>query len=127
MANYAKQVPVDKMNQSVPGAPPAFPSLQSQMGQPIASSVITLNANTTMVGLSAIGGTVIGKWGASSVTSSNFDIVVSPNTGTQLFVVPQSVAGISSIAGANVSNGLYPALSVKDATTQVASILSVEF
>lgn len=127
MADYAKQFPKDRTNQLVVGAPPAFITLQSQIGNPVASSVITLSSMTTVVGMSAIGGTIIGKWGVASVTSNNFDVMVSPNTGTQMFVVPVSVMGTGSIVGANVQNGLYPAISVKQATSSIATVLTIEY
>ena len=138
--NYAKQLPLDKNNYPYP-APPAFVSNQSQAGNPIASSVITLSANTTVISLMAIGGNagnagLLGKWvtaaqitsGASSVTSTNFDIMV--NSGQTLsFVVPISTngTGTQSVQGINPTLGLYPALSVKAATAQACSVFSAEY
>lgn len=130
--NYARNLPLDKNNMPYP-APPAFTSSQSQAGNPVASSVITLSANTTTIGIMALGGqagnaAIIGKWGASSVTSTNFDIMV--NSGQTLpFVVPVSVFGaqLASVAGANAQNGLYTSLSVKAATAQACSIFTAEY
>ena len=64
--DYAKELPLDKNHYPYP-APPAKTSNQSQSGNPVASSVITLSPNTTVVNLMAIGGGagnagIIGKW-----------------------------------------------------------------
>lgn len=132
MSNYAKQLPKSQNEMQYDAAPPAFVSNQSQNGVPIASSVVSLNDKTTVIELMVIGGQggnagIIGKWGTGSVTGTSFDIQV--NSGqTRQFVVPQSVFGnISSIAGANVANGLYNSLSLKTATAQSASVFSIEY
>lgn len=129
---YGRELPKSKNEQLYDMAPPAFTTYQSQSGNPTVSSVITLNDRTTVIELMAIGGNngnagIIGKWGVGSVTGTNFDIQV--NSGqTRQFVVPQSVFGnISSVAGANVANGLYNSLSVKQATPQPCSVLSIEY
>lgn len=104
---------------------------KSQAGVPIASSVITLDDKTTVIEMTVIGGqsansAVIGKWGTASVTSTNFDFIVQSGT-TRPLVVPVSVFGTSSVAGANVANGLYNAVAVKTATNVSASVFSVEY
>lgn len=131
MSFYGKQLPKSQNEMQYDAAPPAFVSNQSQSGNPAVSSVITLSDKTTVIELMAIGGNngnagIIGKWGVGSVSGTSFDIQV--NSGqTRMFVVPQSVFGNASIAGANVANGLYPALSVKYATPQACSVLSIEY
>lgn len=129
--NYAKQLPLDKTATPYP-APPNFPSTQAQAGVPIASSVITLSPNTTVIEMTVLGGqsgnsAIIGKWGTASVTTSNYDFIVGSGN-TRVFVVPVSVAaGITSVQGANPANGLYPAVAVKTATAVSASVFSVEY
>lgn len=130
MALYAKELPQDK-NRNVYPAPPAYTSNQAVIGVPIASSVITLSDKTTVIEFTVLGGqsgnaAIIGKWGVASVTSSNFDFVIASGQ-TRQMVVPVSVFAQASIAGANVANGLYPAVAIKTATTVSASVLSVEY
>jgi len=126
-----RELPISKNERQYDGAPPAFISNQSQSGNPAVSSVISLNDKTTVIELMAIGGNngnagIIGKWGVGSVTGTNFDIQI--NSGqTRQFAVPTSIFGVQSVAGANVSNGLYNALSVKYATPQACSVLSIEY
>jgi len=129
--NYGRELPQDRKDQRFDGAPPAFPSLQSQMGVPTASSVVSLTDKTTVVEISAVSGQagsggIIGKWGSASVTSSNFDFFVNAGV-TRDFVVPVSVAGINSVAGANVANGLYNAVALKVATATSTSVLTTEW
>lgn len=131
MAKYPKELPTDKNNNVYP-APPAFKSNQSQNGVPIASSVLTLNANTTVLQVMVVGGTVgnsavLGKWGSASVTGTNYDFMV-PSGFTMPFVVPVSIMGTSSsIQGANPQNGLYPTVAFIAATAQSSSVFTAEY
>lgn len=98
------------------------------------SSVITLNDNTTSIEIAAIGAAAAIKWIATSDTAasvisaagatSNYDHVIASNT-VRRFAVPQETRAITSIAGANVMNGLYQRVAWK--TTGVGSIMSAEF
>lgn len=132
MANYARELPLDKNNIPYP-APPAKTSYQSQGGNPVASSVLTLSANTTVLSLMALGGQsgnagIIGKWGTASVTATNFDIQV--NSGQTLtFVVPVSTTGTGtqSVQGINPQLGLFPAIALKAVTAQACSVFSAEY
>lgn len=125
---YAKQLPRDKDFQTFQGVVPAFPSLQSQSGVPLTSSVISLSDNTTVVNITTVGGAIIGKWGTGSVTGTNFDISIEAD-GNNSFVVPVSVFGKGmpngSVVGVAVANGLYNSLAVK--TIGSASILTTEY
>ena len=129
--NYARELPKSKNEVAYENAPPAFTSYQSQNGAPIAFSVISLSDKTTVIEISAFSGTaggggIIGKWGSASVTGTNFDFFI--NSGlTRQFVIPVSIAGVQSVAGANVANGLYNAVAVKFATVQSASVFSTEY
>lgn len=131
---YAKEIPKDKNGAVIDdNTQPAVPSLQSQNGVPIASSVISLNANTTVIDVTVLGpagsAAIIGKWGTGSVTGTNFDWIATPNHGRTI-VVPINTTNTSptgSIAGANVANGLYNAVAVKTATAQSASIFTAEY
>lgn len=130
MASYARRLPIDQNNNPYP-APPPFTSNQSQTGVPVASSVITLNDKTTVIDVTvmataAASAGIIGKWGSASVTSSNYDWVVQAGN-FRTFVVPVSVMGTSSVAGANVANGLYNSVSVKTVNGTAASILTAEY
>ena len=138
--NYARELPLDKNNYPASLVPPKKSS-QSQGGNPVASSVLTLSANTTVVNVMAVGGNngnagIIGRWstaaevtsGASSVTSTNFDIQV--NSGQTLsFVVPiaTSGTGTQSVQGINPQLGLYPVLTLKAATATACSVFTAEY
>ena len=129
---YGRQLPVSTNEKQYDGAPPAFVTNQSQKGVPLVSSVITLSDRTTVIEIMPISGQsgsggILGKWGVASVNGTNFDIQI-PVGATRQFVVPQSVMGNpASVAGANVYNGLYPSLSVINATAVSTSIFSVEY
>ena len=126
--NYARNLPQDKTNNTYNGLP-AFTAYQAQAGVPIASSVISLTDKTTVIDFTVLAGTsdgaILGKWGPSSVTSTNFDFVVASST-TRTLVVPQSVFGVNSVAGINVQMGLYNTVSVKTATGS-ASVFTAEY
>lgn len=125
--NYAPKTPRDKTDEVIQNAPAAVISLNSNAGVPVTSSVISLTDRTTMLEMTAIGGSIAIKWGVSSVVASgagaNFDNIITNNT-TRQFVVPVSVIGVQSVAGANVANGLYNAVSVIQATATSASVFT---
>ncbi len=130
--NYAKQLPLDKNNMPYETLP-AFTSQQSQNGVPTVSSVITLSPNTTVLDVTAFSGTagsgaIIGKWGPSSVTGTNFDWCVNCGV-SRTFVIPQSVFGaqLASVAGIGAQMGLYTTVAVKVATATSASIFTAEY
>lgn len=133
--NYAQQLPRTRNDMDIPGSPPGFPSLQSQAGVPIVSSVLTFTDKSTFLELSVISGQagsggIIGKWGTASVTATNFDFFVNSGV-TRQMVIPVSVMGIgqpsASVVGANVANGLYTAVALKGATTVSSSVFSSEY
>lgn len=123
MAQYAKQLPVDQNNNPYTDATPAFPSNQSWSGVPVASSTIGISDKSTVIQMGSQGGVALFKWGPSSVTTSNFDGVV---TGTpRSFVIPVSIVAAVSVMGANGMNGLYNKVSVF--TPSSASVFGAEF
>lgn len=131
--NYAKELPLDKNNFPA-SLIPAKVSNQSQRGVPLASSVLTLSPNTTVVNIMVISGGangsagILGKWGVSSVTATNFDLQV--NAGQNLsFVVPVSTqgTGTQSVQGINPQLGLFNSLSLITATAQSASVFTAEY
>lgn len=131
MGYYAKEQPRDRLNETYQNAPPATTSNQSQNGVPLTSSVVTLSDKTTVFEVTAFsgtagGGAVIGKWGPASVTGTNFDFIVQSGN-TRTFIVPQSVFGVNSVAGANVANGLYSTVALKNATAQSTSVFTIEY
>lgn len=127
MAQYAKDLPVDKNNNPYTVSTPGYTSNQSWQGVPVTSSTIGLSDRTTVVQLAVQGGAVNFKWGPASVTSTNFDGTVVGGY-AQVFVVPVSiVANPNSVMGANGANGLYNSISIKAATTMSASVFGTEF
>ena len=114
MVNYAKPLPVDREGGKMVGSPPAFPALASTTRENIAaSSVTSLNANTTVVAVSAVSAPVAIKWANNQATSvvsaasgANYDYVVEKDK-TQILVVPRSSAAVPSIVGYIVREGLY--------------------
>ncbi len=126
MAQYARELPVDKNNNPYSVSIPGQVSNQSWGSVFTVSSTIGLNANTTAIQLVALGNPANFKWGPSSVTATNFDGTIPVNT-PQMFVVPQSVAGVyPSIQGANAANGLYNQISIKQ-VGGAGSVFGAEF
>lgn len=128
--NYAKDLPIDKGGLPYP-SPPAYQSNQSQRGVPLTSSVITFSDKTTVLDVAVLGGQsgnslILGKWGTASVTATNFDWMVQSGE-HKILVIPVSVGGINSVAGANVANGLFPAVAVITGTATSASIFTAEY
>lgn len=132
--NYAKTLPMDSGMNPIQGLPaPVLAVRRLTSENASTSSVITLNDNTTQIEVSAMGTAAVIKWipttdtQASVISASgtaNFDHVIPPNT-MRSFVVPMERAGISSIAGANIMNGLYQRVAWK--SVGVGSIMGSEF
>lgn len=98
-----------------------------------ASSVITLNDNTTDLEVGAVGAPVFVKWvGRSDTTASvisaagtaNYDVLVQSGTVRRL-VIPRETQGTSSIVGANISNGLYNRVAYK--TGGIGSVFTTQY
>lgn len=123
--NYAPQLPRDKADNSLQEYPAPIIAIQAQNGVPAASSIVTLSDRTTMIEVAAVGNPLLMKWGAATVTATSFDHIIAANS-VRRFVVPQSVAGVPSIAGANVMNGLYNKVGFIVATGS-ASVFTAEY
>lgn len=124
-SNYAPQLPRDKADNSLQEYPAPIVAIQAQNGVPVASSIVTLSDRTTMLEVMAVGNPLLMKWGGATVSLTSFDHTIPPNT-MRRFVVPQSVAGVPSIAGANVMNGLYNKVGFITATGS-ASVFTAEY
>lgn len=112
-------------------AQPAIATTAYATGQ--TSSVITVNDNTTDLEVAAVGSTGYVKWisrgdNIASVISTsgtaNFDVVIPAGTVRRL-VIPRETAGVGSIVGANIQNGLYNRVAWK--TDGVGSILATQY
>lgn len=99
----------------------------------VVSSVITFNDSTVELEVTALGFAAALKWipttdtQASVVTAAgtaNYDHIIPPNM-MRRFVIPPERAGITSIAGANIMNGLYNRYAIK--STGIGSVLTSQF
>lgn len=134
--NYTKPLPKDAGSSEVmQDYPSARLALQSRTSEnATVSSVVTLNDGTTMMEVTAVGTAAVIKWipttdTAASVISiagatANYDHVI-PAGVLRRFVVPQERNAITSIAGANVMNGLYARVAYK--STGIGSVLTSEY
>lgn len=103
-----------------------------------ASSIITLNDNTTILEVSAVGGGAALRWIPATETAAapagsvitladgtaNFDNTIAPNT-VRRFAVPIENRGTPSIQGLNKQAGLYNRVAVK--SYGIASVLTTQY
>jgi hypothetical protein len=128
---YAAPVPVDRSGTHMSGYPTAKrANTRYSSNNASASSVITMNDNTTVVEVTATGAAAFFRWVASgdttaSVTGSNYDHLVNLNQ-TRRFVVPIETLGTTSIVGANIQNGLFNRYAMMSAGP-ISSIYAAEF
>ena len=138
--SYSQRLPVDRDGTPMLESFPPFPAIQVNMRETgVASSVWALNANTTTVLVTAVGGGAAIRWAANQQTSvfasiggMSYDATLAPNE-SRLFVVPRSVMGINntdtdgnpSIVGLNTSEGLYPGIATR--SLGVGSVLLTEY
>lgn len=136
MENYAKKIPQDRTGTPMQTWPVPFPALISTtVENNSASSVTSLNPNTTVIEISAVTAPVALKWSSATVTTSvitafgtsNFDNIIQAGV-TRQFVVPRNTAAIApgSVVGLNVQEGLYTGVALKTAGT-VGSILLTQY
>ena len=124
---YAKKQPIDESMNVLQNAPAPIVALRSwNVQNQVASSVVSLNPNTSRMEIGAVGpagsqGVVI-KWIpttdttqasviSSGLTVANFDHWIPQGT-TRWFVVPRETAGAPILANAQLGsiNGLYQRL-----------------
>lgn len=142
MANWAKALPRDVGNEPMQQFPAPYPAVATYArDNAVASSVISLNPNTTTIEVGALGGSgVVLRWvpvtetaaaaGAkASVVASglgaNFDHFVPPST-FRRFVVPKETGG-STDGQAGSVYGLYQRVAWINASAAASSILASEF
>lgn len=125
MQNYATPQPIDRYSNLVGSEQAsATPALQVNVSGALVSSIIALDGRATVVEIvTANAGSALIKWFGSviganptpSVTTAAFDNAVPPNW-IRRFVIPQSVAGVTSsgsiVGGFGSQNGLYTQLAV---------------
>lgn len=134
MSRYATPIPNDIAGNDIQGAAIPQPAIVSTVYEnATASSVITVNDNTTDLEVSAVGSTGFVKWiGRGDTTASvinsagtaNYDVVIPAGTVRRL-VIPRETLGTSSIVGANIQNGLYNRVAWK--TGGAGSILATQY
>lgn len=139
--NYAASIPSDKEGHELQEfAAPFKANARYSTNNATVSSVITLNDNSTVVEINAVGQSVAIRWVpvtetaavspfASVITTSgatsNFDHIIPANY-YRRFVVPVETQGVNSIVGIGVQAGTYRRVAVISAAT-VSSIMVAEF
>lgn len=141
-SNYAPGTPFDKFGSPKYSYPPAKVALSAQNHETaVTSSILLLTHDTTEIAVTAVTGTVAGKWlsqsvvdssvaGTSVITAintSNFDFTVPVST-TRHFVVPIATYNQAqqSVQGVNRLLGLYPAVAFKT-IVGIGSVLTVQY
>lgn len=139
--NYAREVPYDKGGTALPQYPAAYKAnARYSANNATVSSVLTLNDNTTVVEVSAVGASVAIRWVPSTETAAvspfasvittagataNFDHIVPANM-FRRFVCPIETQGTASIVGIGVQAGTYRRIAIMSAAG-VSSIMTAEF
>lgn len=140
--NYAVGIPHDKNSEPLHGSPSPIKAKKTWSTTQLASSVITLTDDTTVLEVTAGGGQGVyirwvpvgetaGVTTAASVISSglgvaNFDHAVGAGM-TRRFVVPIETVGVhNSVVGINVEAGLYKRVAWIT-PSPVSSVLATEF
>ena len=138
--NPYKQLPRDKNEGIMQDFPAPFLSKARYTNENgVASSVISVSADTTTIEITANGGAAIMRWVASADTqgsvigiagaTANYDHVIPANT-LRRFAIPieTTYQAPSSMVGANVQNGLYRRVAIKSAALLgLSSVLVSEF
>src|SRR3990167_373085 len=119
--NYSKPIPHDREGEPQQGLPPHFPAIKTLASENnAASSVITLEPNTTTIEVGTAGKAAAIRWLAvgaaqssvfSAAATANFDNFI-PADAVRRFVVPQESQGVSSVVGLNAQAGLYQRVAV---------------
>lgn len=134
MPRYATPRAVDITGNTIQGTAMVQPAIVTTLSEnATASSVITVNDNTTDLEVAAVGAVGFIKWigrgdttasVVSSVGGANWDVII-PSGVVRHLVIPRETAGTSSIVGANIANGLYNRVAWK--TGGPGSILATQY
>lgn len=134
MGRYANNIPNDQSGNDIQGAAMLVPAIvRTTYESATASSVVTVNDNTTDLEVAAVGATGFVKWITrgdttasviSDAATANYDVVIPAGTVRRL-VIPRETAGTSSLVGANIANGLYNRVAWK--TSGAGSILATQY
>lgn len=134
MGRYANKIPNDVAGNDIQNAAMLIPAIVTITSEnATASSVITVNDNTTDLEVAAVGVTGFLKWITRGDTTAsviaaagtaNYDVVIPAGTVRRL-VIPVETGGTSSIVGANIQNGLYNRYAIKSAG--IGSILTTQY
>ncbi len=133
--NVANSLARDKGNEPMQEFPAPVLAIQRITSEnATASSVISLSDRTVQLEVTATTTAAALRWVASSDTqgsviaiagaTANYDHIIPANT-MRRFVVPQERAGIPSISGANVMNGLYSRVAYK--SLGIGSVMTSEY
>ena len=127
---YAPQLPRDGGGVPMQDLPPPKAALQTIVGVPTASSVLTFSSNSTMLEVGAIGGLgAVLRWGSTSVISAagtaNFDHWI-PSGEVRRLVIPINSQGVPSVVGLNSQAGLFATAAVK-VNIGSSSVFSTEY
>ena len=136
MANYAPAFGLDKNTNAYKGAPVTSVVARYTSENAIASSVITLTHDTTMLEIATLGTGAAMRWVrtgdteaslVTAVSGANFNHIVPPNT-VRTFVIPKESIGSSgaSVQGANRGEGLFQRVAIKTTAT-AASVFLAEY
>lgn len=136
MSNYAPTFGLDKNNYPYVDSPITSVVGRYSSENAIASSVLSLTHDTTMVEIATLATGAAMRWvrtgdtEASLVTAisgANFNHIIPPNT-TRTFVVPKERVGSSgaSVQGANRGEGLFQRVAIKT-VVGAASVFLAEY
>ena len=134
MQLYAKGTPIGDNQQPIVGAPPAVRALVSRLIENgVTSSVVSVTHDTTALEVATAGVPALFRWVTTgdtqaSVTASNFDHIIPPNT-VRRFVIPieaiDNGAGYGSVQGINREAGLFQRYAWR--TNTAGSVMSTEY
>lgn len=139
--NYSSKLPQDRNNAVMTGLSTPFPAIATTADDNVAvSSIINLNANTTLVEIAAIGGGAGIRWVMNTNTTATSSVITAQGTANfdnyipagvvRQFVVPRNSqatgsSSIGGITGLNTSEGLFNSVAIKG--SGVSSVLVTEY
>ncbi len=88
------RLPIDNDRKGVQLTPRSIALARTVSSSISASTTITFNASTTFLRIYAVSQDVYFKWGATAVTSSNFDEVIPANQVVDLLVPIDTTTGL---------------------------------